>query len=81
VGFSVPKKRFRSSVDRHRIRRLMVEAWRLNKHSLYPTLPADKQLHLFLIFTGDSLPEYTIVEQAMIKVMEKLGTLYTTTHA
>jgi ribonuclease P protein component len=77
VGFSVPKKKFNSSVDRHRIRRLMVEAWRLNKHTLYSTLPPDKQLHVFLIFTGDSLPEYTAVEQAVTKVIAKLGEIHT----
>ena len=76
VGFSVPKKRFSSSVDRHRIRRLMVESWRLNKQTLYSTLPADRQLHLFLIFTGDTLPDYTVVEQAMIQVIEKLGEIH-----
>ncbi|HYD22135.1 MAG TPA: ribonuclease P protein component [Flavipsychrobacter sp.] len=76
VGFSVPKKRFSSSVDRHRIRRLMVEAWRLNKQTLYNSVETDKQVQLFLIFTGDTLPEYTVVEQAVIKVAEKLGELY-----
>ena len=54
----------------------MVESWRLNKQTLYSTLPADRQLHLFLIFTGDTLPDYTVVEQAMIQVIEKLGEIH-----
>lgn len=76
IGFSVPKKRFSSSVDRHRIRRLMSEAWRLNKKALYTNLPAETQLQLFFIFTGDKLPEYTEVENAVIKLIEKLLQLY-----
>jgi ribonuclease P protein component len=73
AGFSVPKKKFRSSVHRHRIRRLMVEAWRLNKHTLYAAIPEAKQLHLFLIFTGTTMPDYTTVSQAVIKGIAQLA--------
>jgi len=73
VGFSVPKKKFRSSVHRHRIRRLMVEAWRLNKHTLYPSIPQDKQLHLFLIFTDIKIQEYETVKDAVVKGIGKLA--------
>ena len=72
VGFSVPKKKFRSSVHRHRIRRLMAEAWRLNKHTLYPTIPEGRQLHLFFIFTDMKMPEYETVKDALLKGMGKL---------
>ena len=73
TGFSVPKKKFRSSVHRHRIRRLMAEAWRLNKHLLYDKVPADEQLHLFLIFTDIKMPEYDTVSVAVIKGIKKLS--------
>jgi ribonuclease P protein component len=76
AGFSIPKKRFRLSVKRHRVRRLMVEAWRLHKHTLYSALPADMQLHVFLIFTGDSLPEFTTVEKAVVQCIEKLAEIH-----
>ncbi|RYD59542.1 MAG: ribonuclease P protein component [Sphingobacteriales bacterium] len=73
AGFSVPKKKFRKSVDRHRIRRLMVESWRLNKHILYAALPTDKQLHLFLIYTGIEMPEIGPIQQSVISAIEKLS--------
>jgi ribonuclease P protein component len=73
AGFSVPKKKFPRSVDRHRIRRLMVEAWRLNKHILNTAMPAGTQLHLFLIFTDTALPEYGVVKDAVVKGIEKLA--------
>lgn len=72
AGFSVPKKKFRSSVHRHRIRRLMVESWRLNKHELYPAIPTGWQLHLFLIFTDVKMPEYEPVLLAVQKGIAKL---------
>ena len=72
VGFSVPKKRFRLSVQRHRIRRLLSEAWRLQKQPLYEAIPHGKQLQLFLIFADGKLPEYELVRQAVKDSIDKL---------
>ena len=43
----------------------MREAWRLNKHELYAAVPADRQLHLFCIFTDNAMPSYESVTAAM----------------
>jgi ribonuclease P protein component len=72
AGFSVPKKKFKRSVDRHRVRRLMVEAWRHRKHLLPPVVPAGMQLHVFVLFTDAALPEYATVEQAMTTATDRL---------
>lgn len=72
VGFSVPKKKFRKSVDRHRVRRLMVEAWRLNKQNLIDCLPEGQAIHVFLIFLNPELPDYDPVEAAVGVGMKKL---------
>jgi ribonuclease P protein component len=73
VGFSVPKKKFRKSVERHRVRRLMAEAWRLNKQNIYPAIPADKQLHLFIIYTDNVLPAQQLITEAIVKGMEQFS--------
>ena len=76
VGFSVPKKKFRSSVHRHRVRRLIFESWRLHKHLLYAHVPANLQLHVFIMFTDNKMPDYALVEPLVIKGITKLtGTL------
>jgi len=75
AGFSVPKKKFRSSVHRHRVRRLMVEAWRLHKQPLYETIPGNRQMHLFFIFTDSAMPQYEPIKLAVIKAVEKLITI------
>lgn len=72
VGFSVPKKKFRHATDRNRIKRLLREAWRHQKHSIYGQIPADMQLHLFLIFTDVQLPTQEKITEALIKGISKL---------
>ncbi len=75
AGFSVPKKKFRSSVKRHRIRRLMVEVWRHHKHTLHAAIPPGQQLHLFLIFTDTKLPDLALVQKAIVAGVDKLAAI------
>jgi hypothetical protein len=75
AGFSVPKKKFKSSVKRHRIRRLMVEVWRHHKHTLHAAIPPGQQLHLFLIFTDTKLPDLALVQKAIIAGVDKLAAI------
>jgi ribonuclease P protein component len=72
AGFSVPKKKFKRSVDRGRVKRLLREAWRLQQHELSEGIPAGKQLHVFLIFTDAALPDYQTVYNAVGKGLTKL---------
>jgi len=79
AGFSVPKKKFRSSVHRHRIRRLMVEAWRHQKHLLYAVIPPEQMLHVFVIYSDAKMPDLEAVSLAMAKGIEKLKATFPTT--
>ena len=79
IGFSVPKKKFRHSVDRHRVRRLMVEAWRLNKSTFYPFVAAERQYQLFVIHTNTALPDFETIILAMQKGIAQLNKIEQTT--
>jgi len=76
TGFSIPKKRIRKAVNRNRIRRLLKEAWQLNKHELYTAVPEGFQLHCFLVFTGAEAITFaqstTVVKRAQSKLIQLL---------
>ena len=69
VGVSVPKRRFKKAVDRIRIKRLMREAYRLNKRVLFNNITT--QYALMILYIGDEKPSYAEVESTMIKLFEK----------
>lgn len=76
VGFSIPKKKIRQAHNRNRIRRLLKEAWRLEKGLICKSIQEGKQLHCFLIYTSSlSARDFTfaIAKESVVKCMEKLS--------
>lgn len=71
AAFTVGKRNFKSAVQRNLIKRKIREAYRLNKFQLYHVLE-DKQVAIFFIFIGKTIPEYKLVETAMKKGINKL---------
>lgn len=74
AGFSVSKRRFRSAVDRNRIKRLMREAYRLQKSGLYERL-AENPVHIqmMFIFSGNELPDFPLVALKISELIERLS--------
>ncbi len=72
---SVSKKRFKRAYKRNRVKRLVREAYRLNKHQLCADLDAQNlQLAVALIFLPNELPDFTTVEKGMKKALKKIRT-------
>lgn len=73
VGVTVSSRNFKKAVDRNRIKRLMREAWRLQKNELQLSpLLAHQSLKVFLIFTGKEVPEYAMIHQKVAAVITRL---------
>ena len=70
-AFTVSKKLFKRAVHRNRIKRLLREAYRLNKNTLYDELKTE-QLAIFIIYIGKELPEYRSIDVAMNKGLKKI---------
>jgi ribonuclease P protein component len=73
IGFSVPKRVFKSAVQRNRIKRQMREAVRLNKGDLEQSLGIkNRQLALMVLYIGRDVTEYKLIEQKIREAFDRL---------
>lgn len=69
---SVSKKHLRHAVDRNRVKRLVREAYRLNKHILWQALE-DRHIALALLWISDELANYDTVERKVRNLLQRIS--------
>jgi ribonuclease P protein component len=74
-GAGVSTKNFKKAVDRNRVRRLMKEAWRLEKNSLQEILKDKKMLAVFILYANNEIESFKVVSAKMKKIIDKLSTV------
>ena len=73
AGFTVSSKSFKKAVDRNLIRRLMKEAYRLQKNALQQSLiSSGRPAAIFIIYTGKELPKQPMIFEKMALVLQRL---------
>jgi ribonuclease P protein component len=73
VGFVCSSRNFKKATDRNRVKRLIKEAYRLQKGQLEPVLQNKQvQIAVFFIYTGKELPGYSLVSSHMTLILQKL---------
>lgn len=73
AAVSVSKKRFKRAVDRNRIKRLLREAWRIEKAVLEKSLHGqEKQLGVVFIYAGNEIPTFKTIHKCMQSVLKKM---------
>jgi ribonuclease P protein component len=76
AGVGVSSRNFKKAADRNRIKRLMREAWRLQKSMLHDQLEENQsRMSVFFLYVGKELPPYALIFEKMGTAIKKLTRL------
>jgi ribonuclease P protein component len=76
MGVTASKRYFKKAVDRNRIKRLLREAYRLQKTELAEQVRnSGRKGTLFFIYTDKTIASFDTIKAAMARCLQKLSTI------
>lgn len=69
VGVTASKRNFKSAVKRNRIKRMMRESYRLNKHLIFNNIEGN--FAFMFLYLGKEMPSQSKITDTMIPLMRK----------
>lgn len=73
AGVGVSSRIFKKAHDRNKVKRLLREVYRIQKHPLYAAMEQKTStLDVFFLYIGKELPDFAALKETMEKVLEKL---------
>ena len=76
AGFTASTRNFKKAVDRNRIKRIIREAYRLQKNSLKSELEIKNlKMAVFLVYVDKNLPAFEIIKERVRIILQKLTTI------
>ena len=70
---TVPRSLYKKAIDRNRIKRMIREAYRTNKYTLYdPLSKNNKQILLCITYTSKEIVPFEIIKEKIIVLLQRL---------
>ncbi|MEL7003464.1 MAG: ribonuclease P protein component [Bacteroidota bacterium] len=73
ILISVSKRSFKRAVDRNKVKRLIREAYRINKHNIQ----SKQNLLIAYIYTPKEILSFSLIEKKLKQVLSRLNDYYT----
>ncbi len=73
ILISIPKRNFKKAVDRNKLKRLVRDAYRINKSILSESISdSDKKFVFTLIYTEKEIVDFKLIHEKIILILQRL---------